>query len=198
MQIEEDIGLSSEFQVVEILLMVTNDNTVYSTDYGLITSNGELGTFTSDVDISTPSDPQLKLYFTAYNATNTTTTSAETIDQWSATLYRSAKYQMQVENYLGFLALDIMLLHDGSTTNLVQSSVTTLLGNTGAFSSDISGGMVRLRVTANDPTTALTYYRRSLVSLRGNESLPTDLMTGSSGYDLMEVISINPSDLMNP
>lgn len=69
-QVEEDIGVSSEFQIIEILLLVTNDYTVLTTDYGLITSNGELGDFTADVDQSVPSDPILKLYFTAYDATD--------------------------------------------------------------------------------------------------------------------------------
>lgn len=68
-QIEEDMGISSEFQIIEILLLVTNDYDVLTTDYGLITSNGELGSFSSEVDtITTPSDPQLKLYFTPYDA----------------------------------------------------------------------------------------------------------------------------------
>lgn len=67
-QIEEDIGLSSEFQIIEILLLVTNDYTVLTTDYGLITSNGELGDFSADVDVSVPSNPLLKLYFTPYDS----------------------------------------------------------------------------------------------------------------------------------
>lgn len=70
-QVEEDVGLSSEFQLIEILLLVTNNNDVLTTDYGLITSNGELGAFSSEVDtVTNPSDPQLKLYFSAYTATN--------------------------------------------------------------------------------------------------------------------------------
>jgi hypothetical protein len=68
-QIEEDIGMTSEFQLIEILLLVTNDYTVLTTDYGLITSNGELGDFSSEVDTTTdPSNPMLKLYFTPFDA----------------------------------------------------------------------------------------------------------------------------------
>jgi len=69
-QVEEDIGLTSEFQIIEILLLVTNDYTVLTTDYGLITSNGELGDFSADVDQTDPQNPLLKLYFTAYDATD--------------------------------------------------------------------------------------------------------------------------------
>jgi hypothetical protein len=68
-QVEEDLGLSSEFEIIEILLLVTNDYTVLTTDYGLITSNGELGEFSAEVDtITTPSNPLLKLYFTPFIA----------------------------------------------------------------------------------------------------------------------------------
>lgn len=69
-QVEEDIGLTSEFQIIEILLLVTNDFTVLTTDYGLITSNGELGDFSADVDQTDPANPLLKLYFTAFAATD--------------------------------------------------------------------------------------------------------------------------------
>lgn len=67
-QIEEDVGVNSEFQIIEILLLVTNDYTVLTTDYGLITSNGELGDFSADVDVTNPSNPLLKLYFTPYDS----------------------------------------------------------------------------------------------------------------------------------
>jgi hypothetical protein len=81
-QVEEDIGMSSEFQIIEILLLVTNTGTVYTTDYGLITSNGELGEFSADVDdITNPSDPQLQLYFTP----NTTSTKIITVCRTAVT-----------------------------------------------------------------------------------------------------------------
>jgi len=131
------------------------------------------------------------------NQYNTSTLSAETIDEWSATQYRSGKYQMQVENYIGLLALDIILLHNGTSTNLIQYGVSTFGGNVGTFSSDINGGNVRLRFTGADATTSLTYYR-SLLSARANESLPTDLMTGDNIYDLMLDITFSPTDLMTP
>jgi hypothetical protein len=125
---------------------------------------------------------------------DTTTTSAETVDSWSATTYRSGKYQMQIENVYGFASFDIMLLHDGATTNLIKYGESTIGGSVGTFSSDINSGLVRLRFTATDPTSALTYYR-SLLTARGTESLPTDLMTGTVTYDLMLNIPLSPTDL---
>jgi len=126
---------------------------------------------------------------------DTTTTSAETVDSWSASTYRSGRYQMQVENLFGFLALEIMLLHDGATTNLVKYAETTIGSGVGTFSSDISSGLVRLRFTPNDPTSQLTYYKSLLTSRISSDALPIDLMTGSIVFDLMNSFSLSPSDL---
>jgi hypothetical protein len=65
-QIDEGMGPTANFQVIEILLLVDNVGTVYATEYGVLTSNGELGEFAAGLDI----DNQVKLYFTAYQATN--------------------------------------------------------------------------------------------------------------------------------
>jgi hypothetical protein len=47
-------------EVIEILLMVDNAGTVYATEYGVLTNNGELGDFSADVQI----DNKVRLYFT--------------------------------------------------------------------------------------------------------------------------------------
>jgi hypothetical protein len=125
---------------------------------------------------------------------NTSTTSAEVVDFWSAANFRSGKYHMQVENYLGFLATDLMLLHDGNTTNLSLFGSTSLGGSTGVFTSDLTLGFVRLLFTPSDSTTNLTFTRK-LLQNRGFEPLPTDLMLGINTYDLMNILYISPTDL---
>lgn len=62
-QIDDGIGVMAQFQVVEILLLANNAGTVFATEYGLVTSNGELGSFTADVQI----DNIVRLYFTPFN-----------------------------------------------------------------------------------------------------------------------------------
>ena len=125
---------------------------------------------------------------------NTSTSSIETVDEWSKSTYRSAKYQMQVEGGAGYQAVDIMVLHDGVDTNTIQYGSTTFGSNVGVFTSDISGSNVRLRFTATDATSFLTYYKTILAS-RASESFPTDLMSGSDSYDLMVTLPFNPIDL---
>ena len=125
---------------------------------------------------------------------NTSTSSIETVDEWSKSTYRSAKYQMQVESGAGYYSTDIMLIHDGVSTNLVQYGTVSFASNVGVFSSDISGSNVRLRFTATDATSNLTYFRTILAN-RTSESLPSDLMNGSDSYDLMITLPFNPTDL---
>jgi hypothetical protein len=65
-QIDEEDGPTSDFQVIEILLLVDNVGTVYATEYALLTSNGDMGEFAADVQ----DDNLLRLYFTSYHATS--------------------------------------------------------------------------------------------------------------------------------
>ena len=61
-QIDEGMGPTAEFEVIELLLLVDNIGTVYATEYGILTSNGELGEFAAALDV----DNKVKLYFTAH------------------------------------------------------------------------------------------------------------------------------------
>jgi hypothetical protein len=65
-QIDSGSGPAADFQVIEILLLVDNIQTIYATEYGLLTTNGELGEFAADVQ----NDNNVRLYFTPYQATD--------------------------------------------------------------------------------------------------------------------------------
>jgi len=125
---------------------------------------------------------------------NTSTSAIETVDEWSKSSFRSAKYQMQVESGAGYLATDIMVIHDGVDTNTIQYGTTSFGSNVGVFTSDINASNVRLRFTATDATSNLTYFRTILAN-RSSESLPTDLMSGNDVYDLMVTLPFHPVDL---
>jgi hypothetical protein len=66
-QIDEGMGPSANFQVIEITLLIDNAGTVYATEYGVLTSHGEMGEFSAGLDIF---DNKVKLYFTAYQASS--------------------------------------------------------------------------------------------------------------------------------
>ena len=65
-QIEDGTGLGAQFETIEILLIVDNAQTVYATEYAVLSSNGDLGEFAADVQ----NDDIVRLYFTAYQASD--------------------------------------------------------------------------------------------------------------------------------
>jgi len=65
-QIDEGMGPGAEFESVEIILLVNNDQEVFATEYGAVRTNNPMGAFAADVQ----NDNVVRLYFTAYNATN--------------------------------------------------------------------------------------------------------------------------------
>jgi hypothetical protein len=65
-QITEGSGSGASFETIEILLLVDNDQTVYATEYAVLTSHGDLGEFAADVQ----GDNIVRLYFTAHYATS--------------------------------------------------------------------------------------------------------------------------------
>jgi hypothetical protein len=65
-QIDEGMGPRAEFESVEIILLVNNDQEVFATEYGAVRTNNPMGAFAADVQ----NDNVVRLYFTAYNATN--------------------------------------------------------------------------------------------------------------------------------
>jgi hypothetical protein len=66
-QIDEGIGSGADFELREVLLVADNDSQVWATEYGVVTSNGDLGVFAADVVGN-----NVTLYFTAYTATSKT------------------------------------------------------------------------------------------------------------------------------
>jgi len=66
-QIDEGIGTNADFELREILLVADNNGRVWATEYGVVTSNGDLGTFAAEI-----SGSNVILYFTAFEATNKT------------------------------------------------------------------------------------------------------------------------------
>jgi len=78
-QVGEQNGAGANFEVIELLLLIDNQGTVYATEFGQVTTSGEMGDFAAETvgDI-------VNLYFTAYNNVNNVTLPL------TFTLYRTA------------------------------------------------------------------------------------------------------------
>jgi hypothetical protein len=65
-QVDEGMGAGAEFEAVEIMLIVNNNQQVFATEYGAVRSGVDLGDFAADVQ----NDNFVRLYYTAFNPTN--------------------------------------------------------------------------------------------------------------------------------
>jgi len=75
-QVGEQTGSGANFEVIELLLLIDNQGTVYATEFGQVTTNGEMGDFAAET-----TGTSVNLYFSAYNYVNLPLT---------FTLYRTA------------------------------------------------------------------------------------------------------------
>ena len=92
-------------------------------------------------------------------------TSIKTVDSFTTTDFRTCKYnyvifdEVNTEFETGFLHL----IHDGELAYVSQYGVTQTGSSTlGAFTADVSGSTVRLRLTATSTTNSVTLFRTGL------------------------------------
>ena len=82
--------------------------------------------------------------------TNSSATTQVTIDQFTATAFRSCRYTIQVSNTTDteFHTTELLLVHDGTTPGITEfGSIFTGAAAEATFDADISSGNVRLRAT---------------------------------------------------
>ena len=83
------------------------------------------------------------------NSGTSSSTAQFTLDSFSASVFRTAKYTISIKNTTDsdYQALEILMFHDGTTVYLTQYASIFDNGAQATFDADISGGNVRLRVT---------------------------------------------------
>jgi archaellum component FlaF (FlaF/FlaG flagellin family) len=140
----------------------------------------------------------------AYNHTGT---ALAVVDQFSASTYRSCRYQIQITTSITYHICEISVLHNGTTAYVLKTNDITLPGASGVFTADIMSGQVRLKFTPaqNHETSSLVFTRTLLVNtgdiMFGDlmiQSGTEDLMLGTGIIDLMaEDGETNEGDLMS-
>lgn len=86
--------------------------------------------------------------------TSISTTSATVVDAWSASVFKSAKYTVQMRNADDIEVLEVLVTVDGNN-NVYLTEYADIQSNTqiGTTDADYSGGDVRLLVTSTNGTT---------------------------------------------
>jgi len=88
-------------------------------------------------------------YTVGVGTTVVTGTATTTISSLGITSFRSIKYQVQIAQNSDFQATDILVLHNGTTSNLIEYGSIATGEYLGTFDTTVSGGNVNLNYTPN-------------------------------------------------
>jgi hypothetical protein len=97
--------------------------------------------------------------------TTTTTTSESSIDSFSASSYRSAKYQVQITQGSSYHTTEVSIVHDGSDSYGTEYGTVRTGISLASFNTDISGGNVRLLATPASSSSTTFKLVRTLIEL---------------------------------
>lgn len=96
---------------------------------------------------------------------STTTTGQVVVDSFSKNQFQSAKYQIQVENSGSYQTTEILVVHDGVTTYVVEYGLVATNSILSSFTSDLSGSSVRLLATPSNSTeTKFNLIRKAITA----------------------------------
>ena len=132
--------------------------TITSLDQNDILATGII-TASSGVDLGDPGIVTL-----SSDTLTTTATSADTVASVSATVNRSATFQVQVTRGTQYHMTTINVIHDGTNAFLSEYGTIRTGEILATFDADISGGNLRLRVTPT--STASTVFKLSKTTIK--------------------------------
>jgi hypothetical protein len=91
----------------------------------------------------------------------TTTTAIPTvIDTFDTTVYRTAKYLVQVTSNNKYHSTEIILIHDGANVNISQYGEIFTISKLGIFSSSLVSGILNLIFTPDNDATQINVQRQ--------------------------------------
>jgi trimeric autotransporter adhesin len=80
--------------------------------------------------------------------------SPTTIDSFSSTIFRSARVQVQITQSTNYQASDVLIIHNGTTADVVEYGSVATNDYLGTFSAIVSGGNCLLRINMSSATSA--------------------------------------------
>lgn len=138
---------------------------VLTTDY--LASNTGAITFTANVIAAdlvqiVAVTPALSIIVGGSNSQITNTTSNNTVDSFDASVYRSAKYHVQITSGTDYHVTEVLLIHDD--TEVYITEYATIYSNTslGNVSANINTGYVELLVAPSNSTSTVKTRRLAI------------------------------------
>ena len=98
-----------------------------------------------------------------YNTFTTSSTSQVTVDSFSISTYRSAKYEAQITSGSKYQVIELRAVHDGTDVWLAQYGEIQTNGSLGNFDCTINSGNLELLFTPTNAITTIKIYRNALV-----------------------------------
>jgi hypothetical protein len=122
-----------------------------SPSFSSITSNGSINIGTTNI-VSITS-----------NTLTTVSTSQVTVDSFPISIYRSAKYFVQMISGTNYHIIELNVIHDGANTSLAQYGEVILGSALGLFEAVIDSGSLQLLFTPNNTVTVVKLVRTTLM-----------------------------------
>ena len=92
----------------------------------------------------------------------TASTAQVAVDSFDATVYRSAKYQVQLTSGSSYHMIELILVHNGTTVYLSQYGEVLATTSLGTFDASITGSTLSLLLTATNATTTVKLIRDAI------------------------------------
>jgi len=86
--------------------------------------------------------------------TTLATTTATSIVGIATSVFRSARIQVQITQSTNYQASDVLLIHDGTTSTIIEYGSIATGSYLGNFTTDVSSGNARLLLAMNSATSA--------------------------------------------
>lgn len=99
-----------------------------------------------------------------YSSSYTTTSTSQTIvDSFSTSIFRSAKYEMQMTSSSDYHVIELRILHNNSNVHMIQYGEMFTNSSLGLFDAEINGSDFRLLFTPTNNSTTLKLKRSAIV-----------------------------------
>lgn len=124
-----------------------------------------------------------------------TASSNTLVDNFDTTIFRGAKYNIQVTSDSGYQISELSLIQNNSDVIISEYGVVcsnTSVASLGTFYANVQSGIVNLNFNGIDANNTLVLYKVGMANTGisgssggGGTTLPGDLMTGSGTIDLL-------------
>ena len=133
-----------------------------TTNFQYFTSNNNLvlsgSLLTTSVNIGTTT-----IVGVTSNTYTTSSSSQVSVDAFDKTVYRSAKYHVQMTSGTSYHSIELLMIHDNTTANLSQYGEITTTVPLGTFDVSISSNVVNLLFTGVNNVTVIKLIRTAIV-----------------------------------